>query len=563
MLLSPGHSPRHLATPSPAPSLSSSDHQQNPNPNPNTNNNASSLVSSNRKRPRRDTVLDEDTYVAAIEKIIERDFFPDIPKLRDRLDWLQAVRTHDPVLIRDAQLKILERRRRQRKTGDSVRADASLRSATPGSTFFRNASVTPSLYNDNKDNPPLNGGEHDTADGEEGEVDVSLSLDEFFRKYTSEDNESFARIIEKVNRKKKEKYGYLLEAGKSEGTNGNNMIEDGNKREQIATDGYGTSDQPVSTLDGWKYTAKNLLMYHPADRGEMPLTEEERALRLKALTKEINRSSTRFHGKTMDANAFKNDDDDVSVLYMPVAGATPVPMSSRDGDKLKKYDLEDLRKTPNKFYVEAEKKAENGYSFVKTPSPAPGVDESPFITWGEIEGTPLRLEPEDTPIDIGGSGSGPQFNIPMPPSRDVKAHSLSREAARKFRERSKMFQKPPLHSPVRGGSASPNARTLSPAARKFMKNAIAKSSRSIDESLRASYRSASPGLSTPKSGRSISRLARDGSIGSRSPSVREGSNPPCCHPLPYPSSLRPPKAYPLSDIEWVDLGWGGIGVAFL
>ncbi|KAL0354342.1 UNVERIFIED_CONTAM: Splicing factor ESS-2 [Sesamum angustifolium] len=494
MLSSPGHSPRHLSTPSPAPSLSS-----DPNPNPN-----SSVVSTSArnvitgKRRRGSTVLDEDTYVTAIEKIIERDFFPDIPKLRDRLDWLQAVRTQDPVLIRDAQLKILERRR-VRKSGDATDASTRSTTATPGSTFFRNTSVTPSLYNEHKEN--FLSDEHDGGgDGGEEPVDVSLSLDEFCRKYTSEDNESFSRIMEKVNRKRKEKYGYLLECGASEVDGGNNLIENGNIRERIDTDGYGTSDQPVSTLEGWKYTPKNLLMYHPADRGEAPLTEEERALRLKGLTKEISRSNTRFHGKTMDANALKDDDDNVAVLYTPVAGATPVPVSYRDGDKLK--------------------------SFVKTPSPAPGVDESPFITWGEIEGTPLRLESEDTPIDIGGSGEGAQFKIPIPPSRDVKAHSLSREAARKLRERSKMFHKPPLPSPVRGGSASPSTRTLSPAAQKFMRNAIAKSSRSIDESLRASYRSGSPGLSTPKASRSVSRLARDGSMGSRSPSVREGSNPP-------------------------------------
>ncbi|KAF5192895.1 Actin-related protein 2/3 complex subunit 2A [Thalictrum thalictroides] len=46
------------------------------------------------------------------------------------------------------------------------------------------------------------------------------------------------------------------------------------KRDRI-TDGYGTSDQPPSTLDGWKYTAKFLLMYNPSDRGEVALTEEE------------------------------------------------------------------------------------------------------------------------------------------------------------------------------------------------------------------------------------------------------------------------------------------------
>ncbi|KAI3786393.1 hypothetical protein L1987_40035 [Smallanthus sonchifolius] len=63
---------------------------------------------------------------------------------------------------------------------------------------------------------------------------------------------------------------------------------------------------------------------------------------------------------------------------------------------------------------------------------------------------------------------------------------------------------------------------------KFVRNAIAKSSHSasVDESLRASYRGSSPRFGTPKSERSASRLGRDGSMSSRSPSVREGSNPP-------------------------------------
>ncbi|KAE8732743.1 putative WRKY transcription factor [Hibiscus syriacus] len=316
MLRSPGYSPRHVSSSSPSPSPFSGNSLQTPGA-------SSSITQSNpsRKRPR---VLDEDSYVAAIEKIVERDFFPDISKLRDRLDWLEAIKTGDPIQIRDAQLKIIERRGKRGLSGEA-----------------------------------------DCRESED-EVDTNLSLDEFFRR--------------------------------------------GRKRDRI-TDGYGTSDQPPSTLEGWKYTAKNLLMYHPADRGEAPLTEEELAIRLKG-------------------------------VISPVAGATPMPMSGRDQDKGKKYDLEDLRKTPNQFYVESRKKAENGYSFVRTPSPAPGVDESPFITWGEIEGTPLRLEPEDTPIDIGGSGDGPHFKIPCPPARDVKAHSLSREAAWKLKERSKMFKKP-------------------------------------------------------------------------------------------------------------------------
>ncbi|CAH9060555.1 unnamed protein product [Cuscuta europaea] len=526
MLLSPGHSPRHISTPSRSPSLN----DQTPNPNSSApikkNGSSSSLITTN-SAPRncRNKVLDEDTYVAAIEKIIERDFFPDIPKLRDRLDWLEAVRTGDPLQIRDAQLKIIERRR-----GKAIGSDtAGNKSRTPGSTFFRN-SITPFDDVIKATTPSMTGDASDSCNTStdignkivEGEADTSLPLDDFMRRYTSEDNESFFKIIEKVNRKRKERYDFLLEGEKQEVDV--NLIE-GSKREKVSTDGYGTSDQPVATLEGWKYTAKNLLMYHPADRGEAPLTEEEMANRLKGLTKEINRPNTRFHGKMTET--LLKEDETVAVLYSPVPGATPLPFIDRGGDKSKKYDLEDFKKTPNQFFIESGKKAENGYSYVMTPSPAPGVDGSPFITWGEIEGTPLRLEPEDTPFDIGGNGERLHYNIPMPASRDVKAHSLSREASRKLRERSKMFQKPPLHSPVRGGSVSPCGRTLSPAAQKFVRNAIAKSSRSLDESLRASYRGASPGLGTPKSGRSMSRLGRDGSLAaSRSPVKEGGSNPP-------------------------------------
>ncbi|GAB4859353.1 hypothetical protein Ancab_010816 [Ancistrocladus abbreviatus] len=531
MLLSPGHSPRHLSSPS----LSIEPSPSSAHPN----------LPSSFSSEKQAKVLDEDTYVAAIEKIIERDYFPDISKLRDRLDWLEAVRSGDPVQVRDAQLKILERMQ-----GKASNVDGKGKIRTPGSTFFRN-SITPLEFDRTTgviDENLRKGGESE-GEGEGGGgdgIDVVLSLDEFFRRYTSEDNDSFSKIMEKVNRKRKERHGYLLEGEKEEEVRG---IEDV-KRDRI-TDGYGTSGQPTSTMEGWKYRAKNLLMYHPTDRGEAPLTEEERAERLKGLTKEISKSNTRFRGKLLDSRP--KDDDTVEVLYAPVAGATPMPLSVQDRDKLKKYDLEDLRKTPNQFYVESGKRAENGYSFVRTPSPMPGVDESPFITWGEIEGTPLRLQPEDTPLDIGGSVDGPHFKIPCPPSRDLKAHSLSREAARKSRERSKMYQKPPLPSPLRSGSASPSVRTLSPAAQKFVRNAIAKSSHTVDESLRASYRGTSPGLNTPKSGRSMSRLGRAGSFSSKSPSIRGGSNSPWQHVGAFPRVT----AFCFLCVLEVGISWGG------
>lgn len=522
MLQSPGHSPRQIV---PAGTLDSP---------------AGTLVTVSGDaapaRKRAAVVLDEDTYVAAIERIIERDYFPTVPALRDRLDLLQAQRSGDPVLLRDVQLHILDRRRHRRGTSAPGRGDgrSMSRTATPGgASSFRFPSVatptpfdaekTPSLFpqptptpSSSRDDDPL--------------FDDSLSLDQFMRRYTSEDNESFNRIMEKVNKKRRERYGHLLAGEQEEEEEATTTPEMATKRDRI-TDGYGTSGQPVSTLEGWKYRARNLLMYPGKD--EAPLTEEEVAERAKGLTKEINKSNTRLTNGLSDSNSkppHKEEDASLSILYTLVPGATPgmmPPFAMREAERAKKYDLEDLRRTPPQQqqllggYVESGKRSENGFSFVQTPSPAPGVDESPFITWGEIEGTPLRLDEEG---GDGGSADGPRYSIPNLPSRDEKAHSLSRDAARKMRERRKMFRKPPLPSPARGGSMSPNIRTLSPAAQKFVRNAIAKSSSSVDESLRASYRGSSPGLRTPQAGgRSMTRFGRDGTAGSRSPSVMESS----------------------------------------
>merc|ERR1712216_862514 len=53
------------------------------------------------------------------------------------------------------------------------------------------------------------------------------------------------------------------------------------------------------------------------------------------------------------------------------------------------------------------------YGYVKTPSPAPGVSDSPLMTWGEVEGTPMLLD-----AGLGDIGPGPSFNIKPMPARE-------------------------------------------------------------------------------------------------------------------------------------------------
>ena len=42
------------------------------------------------KRKRETKVLDEDDWTDKLEAIIQRDYFPDLPKLESQLEWLEA-----------------------------------------------------------------------------------------------------------------------------------------------------------------------------------------------------------------------------------------------------------------------------------------------------------------------------------------------------------------------------------------------------------------------------------------------------------------------------------------
>ncbi|KAG6529928.1 hypothetical protein ZIOFF_012145 [Zingiber officinale] len=91
----------------------------------------------------------------------------------------------------------------------------------------------------------------------------------------------------------------------------------------------------------------------------IPSEMGEASERLKSLTKQIDR----LHGKSAAEAKPTKDEAAVAILYTPC-----------------------------------------GWNYsCWTLSPGPGVHEYPFMTWGEIEGTPLRLDLEESPVDIGGS----------------------------------------------------------------------------------------------------------------------------------------------------------------
>lgn len=71
-----------------------------------------------------------------------------------------------------------------------------------------------------------------------------------------------------------------------------------------------------------------------------------------------------------------------------------------------------------------------GFGFVKTPSPQPGVAESPLMTWGELEGTPFRLDGSDTPLPLL---AGPSFRIAETSRRETIGLQLAEKAGERMR----------------------------------------------------------------------------------------------------------------------------------
>jgi protein DGCR14 len=162
------------------------------------------------------------------------------------------------------------------------------------------------------------------------------------------------------------------------------MLENGNRN---------SDDTVTKSLDSWKFTAKNTLMYIPEG---VPLTDEEQLEKCKR-SRVINHSNTRFSTEML-----KSLNQTSSNIHTPGTQNKLNPTIS----VIAKVGVD------GKEAVSSDTPKVRGYSFVDaSPSPMPGRsigDESPMMMWGEIESTPFRLEGSATPF----FGGGPEFKIP-------------------------------------------------------------------------------------------------------------------------------------------------------
>ncbi|CAH8550421.1 unnamed protein product [Heterobilharzia americana] len=104
----------------------------------------------------------------------------------------------------------------------------------------------------------------------------------------------------------------------------------------------------------------------------------------------------------------------------------------------------------------------SGYKFLdSSPSPLTMFPHTPLMTWGELDSTPFRLDDNEmTPSVVSG---GPTFRIPSPSQREQLAHQLADKASRqRVRGRLEAVKR------MQSAASSPSRSLLSPAALRLL-----------------------------------------------------------------------------------------------
>ncbi|KAG3183929.1 hypothetical protein C6341_g5248 [Phytophthora cactorum] len=326
-------------------------------------------------------VLEEEEYVEALGQIIERDFFPDIPKLKKQTELLRDEEEGLPWT--DTTLH----------AASTSRGNASVRSGASGSGWDQPTPIV--------EQPAIDQAQDEGADDN---AKASMTLNRFVATHTSEDNESFNELQEKAVKDHQRRYHWAFDNDKEKGDPKLHLLTNGTwiskEQRQIADDACapkGPKDDRPSAPETWKYRARNPLLFPPeleATRDICQVKADPGAqLLLENSSKSCSRLPPRPGKKTIYANS-RFSSDDTKVVQSESRGGTA---SSR-----KDYSLVPM-----------------------TPLIAPGVDASPLMTWGDIEGTPMILSSQATP---GRIQSTPGFEVKDTSQREKLANRLESEA---------------------------------------------------------------------------------------------------------------------------------------
>ncbi|SPO40043.1 uncharacterized protein PSFLO_05525 [Pseudozyma flocculosa] len=157
---------------------------------------------------RQQRILTEAEYTSSLSDIIKRDFFPHLDRLRAENHYLTALEGGDALEINSALRKLIA-------IDDAEGAGVQGWEGTPAAQKSARGDLTTADLRspDNANNAAFDdGGDDEEPSG--FTPDLSLSLDAFQTAYTSEDNASFAQIMDRTNQLRKERFSWAYESAK-------------------------------------------------------------------------------------------------------------------------------------------------------------------------------------------------------------------------------------------------------------------------------------------------------------------------------------------------------------
>ncbi|RCN39998.1 hypothetical protein ANCCAN_14076 [Ancylostoma caninum] len=401
------------------------------------------------------TVLPEEKYLEKLEKIIVRDYFPDLPKLKAQTEYMDAMKRNDIAKMRELQLRYHTGRRTDRRTSPTAGGTTPPKHAPTSPVNFDPDTPGPSRPPESLQSTPLpyanREGDNEVVKGgsKKSKSDLDdVSVDAYLNKFTSEDNASFEELAAVQLAKQRAKKGWIEEAEKkhnAEKVTYGALPASADLQLAIKYDPEINRDKPKE-VDNWTYKARNSVLFHLEDA---PLTAAERMEQARRNQRVINKTGTRFP-----------DDIKIKPSEASMARASMMQLANNAG----KVDVQGHEVGLNAKTL----------GLVATPSPAPGVDDSPLMTWGEIDGTPFRLDAADVQVPVGNASS---FKMPEVPFREQVAQGITDTIAKRYRDkrRAAMHAAEKAHRTPRFGSARSSAlsmATLSPAARRLASNQL-------------------------------------------------------------------------------------------